>query len=492
MIRNLLPVFAFALTSLHAPAQEIKINQFAPQGGNGSFTPDGNRVLYEKKGDTKERYYEIHIADFDGKNDTCLSCRSTLIPQRNNGCATMHPSGRWIIFTAEKAEHPGYSFEAIPGLGAYTDIWVMSPDGKKAHRLTDIPADNDHGIIAPRFSADGKKLVWVERKKNAKMLKSDQRLGYWIIRTADFSETPEPALKNIRSFEPGGDAFYETYGFSPDGKRILFCSDMHASHWYLSQAYSIDAETGGDLRQLTNTDYNEHAIYTPDGRQILWMTNKFGTAGTDWWLMNSDGSMKQPLTYFNSPGYPHYRNQAAWAGTGYFSHDGKRFIGGVQTSLLKQEGYIVTLEFLPCGNGNGLKGEYFSNAGFYGDPVVRYEAALALRWLHNQPDTIFHSAAYSARWTGFVEPLYSETYTLYVPNDKNITVWIDDKPVIGAKTKRNKYKEKETTVALSAGKRHKLRVEYHGKKQVDAQVKLSWSSASQYKQVIPMSQLYRD
>jgi Tol biopolymer transport system component len=92
--------------------------------------------------------------------------------------------------------------------------------------------------------------------------------------------------------------------------------------------YSIDAATGGGLRKLTHGNYNEHAFSTPDGKSIVWMTNRESTkGGTDWWVMNSDGSGKRRLTYINEPGNPQYASRAVGAGPGSFSPDGKRFVG---------------------------------------------------------------------------------------------------------------------------------------------------------------------
>jgi Tol biopolymer transport system component len=99
------------------------------------------------------------------------------------------------------------------------------------------------------------------------------------------------------------------------------------------------------MTALTEKDYNEHAFYTPDGEQIVWMSNAEGTyGGTDWWMMNADGSDKHRLTYFNEPDNDQSMGSAVWAGLGSFSPVGDRFIGGMQLSLTTQEGRIVMVE----------------------------------------------------------------------------------------------------------------------------------------------------
>jgi hypothetical protein len=60
--------------------------------------------------------------------------------------------------------------------------------------------------------------------------------------------------------------------------------------------------------------------------------------------MNADGSNQQRLTYFNRPGHPHSNGKAVWAGFPSFNARGDRFAGGVQKSLLTQEGKIVIVD----------------------------------------------------------------------------------------------------------------------------------------------------
>jgi len=306
-----------------------------------------NRIAYSAKG--TDDYYDIHFALPDGSGDHCLTCNHPALPNRHIACPYWHPSGQWLLLVVEKATHPGSSSDALPGFGAYCDIWIMSSDGNKAYKLVDIPNDYDHGVIAPRFSHDGKHIVWADRKEKPVLLSLKQEMGYWTIKMADFSfrlTDSVPEISNIRTFEPGGDAFYESYGFSPDDSKIIFCSSMNRPSVWDQQIYTIDT-TGNQVILLTSQDYNEHAFYKPDGSKIVWMNNTESMkGGTDWWQMNPDGSNKERLTYFNEPNNIQYAGKKVWAGLGCFSPDGSRFVGGRQLSLLTQEGEIVMVKFI--------------------------------------------------------------------------------------------------------------------------------------------------
>jgi Tol biopolymer transport system component len=306
-----------------------------------------NRIAYSTK--ESDGFYDIHFANPDGSNDVCLTCNHPALPNKHIACPYWHPSGKWLLMTVEKATHPGSSTDALPGFGAYTDIWIMSSDATKAYKLVDLVNDYDHGVIAPRFSHDGKQIVWTDRKTQPNLAVPLQQAGYWTIKIADFkfrASDSVPEISNIRTIEPVVDAFYESYGFSPDDSKIIFCSDLHQASFLDEHIYTVDT-LGNNLNQLTDKDYNEHAFYKPDGSKIVWMSSTKSTSGgTDWWRMNPDGSNKERLTYFNEPNNAQYAGHAVWAGLGSFAPDGVHFIGGRQVSLITQEGEIMMVTIL--------------------------------------------------------------------------------------------------------------------------------------------------
>ncbi len=317
-----------------SPTREMaSLRFFRDNGGQGSWSPSGGRIAYAMK--NAAGHYRIHLADADGGNDINLIEHTPGLPGKHVGIPSWHASERYLLVTVEKPEHAGSSFEALPGFGGYTDIWLITVDGRQAWPLTNVPNDTDHGVLIPHFSQDGKQVVWSERIARPDVF-SSHPAGLLAIKVADFVESPMPHLANIRSFEPGGKSFYETYGFSPDGKRVIFCSNMNGRPFLEQQIYTMDARTGGDVRQLTDKGYNEHAFYTPDGAHIIWMSNVDSLPGTDWWVMDANGGNKRRLSYFNQEGSPEYMG-TAWAGTVTFSPDGRRMLGDIQLSLITQE-----------------------------------------------------------------------------------------------------------------------------------------------------------
>jgi Tol biopolymer transport system component len=325
---------------VHAQVADLKL--FQKTGLDCSWDPSGSdMILYSKKG--ADKFYDVYRCLPDGSRDTCITCSHPALPNKHIANMAWHPNGQWIIAVVEKAQHKGSSTDALPGFGAYCDIFIISKNGKKVHKLLDEPNDYDHGIIAPRFSNDGKKIVWTERKKSPNILDPPRAFGYWVIKTAsiDWQQDSTPVLKNVKVIEPKGDGFYECYGFSPDDRQLIFCSSMGEKSAWSQQIYTIDT-TGANLHKLTSEGYNEHGVFTPDGKHIIWMTNLNNkNKGTDWWMMNADGTVKKRISFLNDKNSKQYEGHARWAGLVSFSPDGKRFVGGIQLSLITQEGKIV-------------------------------------------------------------------------------------------------------------------------------------------------------
>ena len=338
--------FLLVFCSTKALTQSVEVIPFRTTGLDCDWDKSGsNRIVYSMKGDDK--FYDIYLTLPDNSKDTCITCNHPNLPNKHISNPGWHPNGKWVTAVVEKAKHPRGSANALPGFGAYCDIYLISANGKKAHKLVDIENTYDHGVIAPRLSPNGKKLIWTDRIVRPNFFSLKRMAGYWQIKTADLYwektnlNDSIPKIKNIKILQPGKKCFYECYGYSPDGNRIIFCSSMNKPSFWDQHIYTMDT-SGNDVKKLTDSDYNEHGCYAPDGKKIVWMTSTKSTKkGTDWWIMNVDGTNKTRLTFFNEPKDAMYAGKANWAGLVSFNAAGTMFVGGVQISLVTQEGRIV-------------------------------------------------------------------------------------------------------------------------------------------------------
>ncbi len=300
------------------------------QGGRVSWSPSGDLIAFDRKGD--DSFYDVWTMKPDGSQQRCLTCDVPGLPGKNMGQPAWHPSGEYIVFQAEKAEHPGgfgSYFRSSPGVGVYNDLWLITADGSRAFQLTNVPEQG--GVLHPQFSHGGTKLLWAQMLSPAgRKLIGDE----WALELADFvSADGEPRIEKIRTFQPGGPVFYETHGFSPDDSKIIFSGNLDGQPLWAIDIYTMDLQTQ-QVVNLTGTpdQWDEHAHFSPSGNKIVWISSrdcdcdpsKPGDVRTDLWIMNADGSGKTRLTHFSDRSFPEGAGKVVLAGDNDWSPDGTK------------------------------------------------------------------------------------------------------------------------------------------------------------------------
>jgi len=294
-------------------------------------------------------YYDVFKMRPDGNGFAFLTGDGPEYPHRHNGNPAWNPDKPYIVFTAENGDSPltpDLERYAFPGSGLGHDLWVMNSDGTQFHRLTAYALTPPlRAVIHPQFSNNGERIAWAER-----VARGQSFGGGWVMKLADFVEGTSgtaPRLDNTLTLKPvEKSCFYEVHDFSPDDKRLLFSGDLQPGQPHVGlDIYELNLENQ-TLKRLTDSDeaWDEHAHYSPDGSAIAWMSSQgldvhYGsTEGFDWadylktelWIMNADGSGKQQLTHFNTPGYPEYMGGARCiVSDSSWSPDGTRLVACV-------------------------------------------------------------------------------------------------------------------------------------------------------------------
>ena len=142
------------------------------------------------------------------------------------------------------------------------------------------------------------------------------------------------------------------------------------------------------------------------------------------------------------------------------------------------------------GSGNGLKGEYYTGTSLNPNALklTRVDPVINFDFSKKPPDRALGRENFSVRWTGQLEPRFSETYTLHTKSDDGVRVFIDGKKLIENWAVRGAA-EDQATVDLKAGQKHDIVLEYF-QGTGEAAMTLSWSSKSQKREAIPASQLF--
>ena len=164
------------------------------------------------------------------------------------------------------------------------------------------------------------------------------------------------------------------------------------------------------------------------------------------------------------------------------------------TSIIASGGpnidYLQVPPVIPTeGNGTGLAAEYFNNKTLSGSTALtRTDENINFNWENGSPDSQININGFSARWTGEVQPLYSETYIFETESDDGIKLWVNGQLLVDIWQDMGPTKY-SGTISLIAGEKYSLKIEYY-ENAGGAVAKLRWKSTSQDYQIIPKKQLY--
>jgi hypothetical protein len=260
-------------------------------GQDPSWTRRG--AVLSNETDRHTRAEEVMTSARNGSGKRCLTCGHLAGP---NGFAQERPQGDWILFCSMGAQPQHLGRPCLGGYGS--DLYVMRPDGSRPSRLTarsdpahggrydqqpdPVPYDNYH----PYWSPDGRHLIWT-RTRAYPLARGGQR---WEIMLGDFVVAHgRPRLAHIRVVAPAF-GVYETQPWAPDGSGFLFTAfgprsspfESGRPGWMNLELYFMRLYGPGaspDHPRVThitddNPAYEEQAVFTPDMRNVIVMTNR--------------------------------------------------------------------------------------------------------------------------------------------------------------------------------------------------------------------------
>lgn len=173
--------------------------------------------------------------------------------------AVYSPRGDRIVFTSLRSGD--------------LELYLMNPDGSGVEQLTDT-AGYDGGAF---FSRDGNWIVWRASRPEGQAL-ADYRalLAEGLIRPGKL----ELFIMNLEERRPiqitaNGAANFGPY-WHPDGRRIIFSSNMHDPKGRNFDLYLVDIETRKTERVTTYEGFDGFPMFSHDGRRLVFASNRFG------------------------------------------------------------------------------------------------------------------------------------------------------------------------------------------------------------------------
>src|SRR5688572_15154097 len=138
----------------------------------------------------------------------------------------------------------------------------------------------------------------------------------------------------------------------------------------------------------------------------------------------------------------------------------------------------------------GVRGEYFADSEFSKLATNRIDPAINFHWIGEPPAPGLKFYNFSVRWTGELEPRYSEAFTFYYDaEDARLFVNGQELPHLRLLRDARDPQPAPLPLLLKAGNRYPFRFEYR-QKTGRLPVRLAWSSQSQGKEIIPARRLF--
>ncbi|HEY1387202.1 MAG TPA: PA14 domain-containing protein [Ktedonobacterales bacterium] len=143
----------------------------------------------------------------------------------------------------------------------------------------------------------------------------------------------------------------------------------------------------------------------------------------------------------------------------------------------------------PIPVGTGLAGSYFSNKSLTGTPAMtRTDTTINFTNWGSAPPIPGVASNYSVRWTGYVVPLFSETYTFTTISDDGVRLLINNQLVVNNWTDHSATSN-SGSITLLAGQRYAITLEFYQGGGA-AVIELYWQSERQVQQIVPQIQLF--
>ena len=138
--------------------------------------------------------------------------------------------------------------------------------------------------------------------------------------------------------------------------------------------------------------------------------------------------------------------------------------------------------------GTGLQATYYNNMDLTGTTFSRLDQTVNFDWSTGSPNAAIDADTFSARWTGFVKPTTTETYTFLTQTDEGVRLWVNGVLVIDNWTAHIATLNRGT-INLTANVKYSIKLEYYENTGV-AVSKLFWSTPTILQGIIPRPLLY--
>ncbi len=296
--------------------RNLKQLSFAGENAEAYFSSDGKQLIFQSTRDGHQ-CDQIYTMNADGSNVRLISTG-----EGRTTCSYFFPNGRHILYSSthlggkECPPRPDFSKGYVWAVYPTFDIFTARPDGSDLKQLTNTPGydaettitrDGKHLVFTsmrdgdldvytmdangrnvrrltnelgydggPFWSYDGKQIVYRAYHPQTEKEKSDYlgllkqnlirptTLEIWVM-NADGS--------NKRQVTHNGKANFGPY-FFPDGRRVIFASNMDDPRGRNFDLYKINIDGTGLERITFNDTFDGFPMFSPDGKKLVFASNR--------------------------------------------------------------------------------------------------------------------------------------------------------------------------------------------------------------------------
>ena len=222
-----------------------------------SFSPKGHKIVFESD---REGHWDIYVMDFSGENLERLTEHGS-----DDRRPSWHPNGENILFESNRS--------------GSNQLYSLSLDDGQIQQLTEIV---DGSPIFGAYSADGKQIM-------VSIAKSDTE-GHIVLLDSNGHVIRSIVENKWRNFYPK---------WSNEGNDILYFSRKDTENED-DEIYSLDIETGMEVRLTHWPKHNFCPSWSPDDNKIAYVTS-MEASRPEIYVMDSNGANAKRLT-FNEDG----------------------------------------------------------------------------------------------------------------------------------------------------------------------------------------------
>ncbi|MBC7466587.1 MAG: M28 family peptidase [Bdellovibrio sp.] len=283
-------------------ANSKQITFVGPRSGEGYFSQDGQKMIFQSEREPGNPFYQMFILDLKTGRTNRVSTG-----QGKTTCGWIHPNLKKVMWssthldkkTAEKVKAE-YEERAKPVKGRYSwsfdqefDIFESDLNGKHIKRLTKEKGYDAEGSYSP----DGKYIAFASNRsgytdklsdEDQKIFDRDPSFAMEIyIMKADGTNVKR--LTNSAGYDGGP-------FFSADGKKITW--RRFNADGSKAEIYTMNVD-GSDQKQITHLGSMSWApFYHPSGDYIIFASSVLGYSNFELFIVDSEGKQKPARVTF--------------------------------------------------------------------------------------------------------------------------------------------------------------------------------------------------